>query len=90
MEDAATAEISRAQIWQWIQHKQEFNDGRRITEKLYHDLKSEEVKALSDSLKIDLSKAEEVLDQLVGQDHFEEFLTTKAMKNLHSETLPTL
>jgi len=31
MEDAATAEISRAQLWQWIHHKAKFSDGRTVT-----------------------------------------------------------
>ena len=34
MEDAATAEISRAQVWQWVRHKAKLSDGRTITKEL--------------------------------------------------------
>ena len=44
MEDAATAEISRAQIWQWIRHEGgKLNDGRNITLELMEELKEEEL-----------------------------------------------
>ena len=44
MEDAATAEISRAQVWQWIRHpKGILEDGRKITEELFHQIKEEEL-----------------------------------------------
>lgn len=44
MEDAATAEISRAQIWQWIHHERGLlNDGRKVTEDLYNELVIEEL-----------------------------------------------
>ena len=45
MEDAATAEISRAQLWQWIRHpKGILDDGRKITVEMYQDLKAEELR----------------------------------------------
>ena len=44
MEDAATAEISRAQVWQWIRHEGgKLNDGRNITFELMEELKEEEL-----------------------------------------------
>ena len=44
MEDAATAEISRAQVWQWIRHEGgKLNDGRNITLELMEELKEEEL-----------------------------------------------
>ena len=44
MEDAATAEISRAQVWQWIRHEGgKLNDGRSITLELVEELKEEEL-----------------------------------------------
>ncbi|MGE5251456.1 MAG: malate synthase A, partial [Bacteroidota bacterium] len=42
MEDAATAEISRAQIWQWLHHPASLADGRQVTPELYEQLCSEE------------------------------------------------
>src|SRR4029077_19263025 len=46
MEDAATAEISRAQLWQWIHHDATLEDGRKVTPDLYHDLRDQELQAL--------------------------------------------
>src|ERR1700744_837579 len=43
MEDAATAEISRAQIWQWLQQNAELIDGRKITTQLYDELLPQEM-----------------------------------------------
>jgi malate synthase len=42
MEDAATAEISRTQIWQWVHHGAELEDGRRVTPKLVREVLDEE------------------------------------------------
>jgi malate synthase len=50
MEDAATAEISRTQIWQWIQAKATFNDGRAITPELFRAVLDEEMAALRATL----------------------------------------
>jgi malate synthase len=47
MEDAATAEISRTQIWQWIRHEAKLDDGRAITAELYEQLRDEELAAVS-------------------------------------------
>jgi malate synthase len=46
MEDAATAEISRAQIWQWIHHAAPLEDGRSITQTWVHTLLQEELEKL--------------------------------------------
>ena len=43
MEDAATAEISRAQIWQWLKHNAALADGRKITTQLYDELLPQEM-----------------------------------------------
>ena len=49
MEDAATAEISRAQIWQWIRHpKGVLSDGRRVTTALFRQCLKEEMDRLKD------------------------------------------
>ena len=42
MEDAATAEISRSQLWQWLQNKVTLDNGKMLTEKYYHRLAMEE------------------------------------------------
>ncbi len=73
MEDAATAEIARAQIWQWIHHGAKTQDGRPITIELFRSIAQE---ILPESL------ASKLLDTLVTQESFEEFLTLKAYNHL--------
>jgi malate synthase len=43
MEDAATAEISRSQIWQWIHHGATLEDGRTVTPELFKEIEEEEI-----------------------------------------------
>jgi malate synthase len=43
MEDAATAEISRSQLWQWIRHGTQLDDGRTVTSELVRSLEAEEL-----------------------------------------------
>jgi malate synthase len=80
MEDAATAEISRAQLWQWVKMSAKLDDGRAMSESLYKTLKGEEMSKLS-GLK-NLEKASELLDSLVLQSDFKEFLTLPAYEML--------
>lgn len=89
MEDAATAEISRAQLWQWLNHENIFlSDGRKFTLELYLQLANEEMSALVKQFLADgkdtqnLHRAEEILDKLVLSDAFEDFLTTTAYSYL--------
>jgi malate synthase len=84
MEDAATAEISRAQLWQWVHHGAELVDGRRVTAELYTQLREEEL----DGLEAErgegtrFREAAELLDRLVLADEFEEFLTLPGYERL--------
>ena len=48
MEDAATAEICRAQLWQWLKFEAPFDDGRRFSLDLFEDWLAEELAALGD------------------------------------------
>ena len=75
MEDAATAEISRSQIWQWIRHGAELDDGRTVTRALYQQIRDEELAKLGGSGGGRLEEAAEILDQLILTDDFVEFLT---------------
>ena len=50
MEDAATAEISRTQIWQWVQQGAKLADGRKVTAELFKTLLDEEMAALKATL----------------------------------------
>lgn len=47
MEDAATSEISRAQLWQWVRHGAQLEDGRKLTAELVAEMVSTEVSRLS-------------------------------------------
>ena len=76
MEDAATAEICRAQLWQWLRFEAPFDDGRRFSLDLFEDWLSEELAALADVP--NLKPAARLLHELVTADEFAEFLTMAA------------
>lgn len=78
MEDAATAEIARAQLWQWIRCKAALNDGRPITKQLYETIRREEMSRLTKPEPGRYSEAAEILDKLVSSDEFIDFLTLPA------------
>ncbi|MFW7379597.1 MAG: malate synthase A [Oligoflexus sp.] len=82
MEDAATAEISRAQLWQWIQHKAKLNDGRVINAELYTELRNQELEKLGGLHHDRHKEVIELLDGLVLSENFSEFLTLPAYKLL--------
>jgi malate synthase len=73
MEDTATAEISRAQLWQWLCHGAKLDDGRPFTREMYQQIRAEESASLGSSGR--LADAAEILDKLVLNDNFIEFLT---------------
>ncbi len=79
MEDAATAEISRAQLWQWVQNQAKLADGRTVDAALYLKLRDEEVAKLAQSPQ--LKQAQKILDDLV-QGEFVDFLTLPAYELL--------
>ena len=80
MEDAATAEISRSQIWQWIRSpKGVLDDGRKVTADLFRKLLAEElakVKALGTEGKYD--QAAKLFERITVDDQYVEFLTLPA------------
>lgn len=78
MEDAATAEISRAQIWQWIRHDQVTAEGEPITLAYYDRLRAEELEALGGGTESRYADSARVLDGLVHDDSFVAFLTLPA------------
>jgi len=89
MEDAATAEISRAQVWQWIRNPRGvLSDGRKVTKELFHSVLGEEldkVKALVGEKQFGKGKYEEaaaLFDELTTNDQFEEFLTLRGYEKL--------
>jgi malate synthase len=78
MEDTATAEISRAQLWQWLRHASRTADGRPITADWYQQIRTEELQELEREGHGRYGDAAEILDHLVLGDSFEEFLTFRA------------
>jgi malate synthase len=88
MEDAATAEICRAQIWQWINHGAQLSDGRKITLAMVRHVIKEELGKLEEEVGPDLfthgnyTLAAELFDLLVSSEEFKEFLTMVAYPHL--------
>jgi malate synthase len=84
MEDAATAEISRAQVWQWVRHKAKLSDGRTVTKELVSQTIPEELEKIKGLLGEDKYKAgkfdlaAKLYEQMMTSDQFDEFLTLKA------------
>ena len=84
MEDAATAEISRSQIWQWIRSpKGLLEDGRKVTVELFRELLGQElakVKSIGSEGKYD--EAAKLFERLTADDRYVEFLTLPAYQQL--------
>lgn len=84
MEDAATAEISRTQIWQQLKLEAALEDGRVVTEELVRDLYNDEIAKLEESLGQDLfedsrlAQAGRLFLELVFAQDLAEFLTAPA------------
>ncbi len=89
MEDAATAEISRAQVWQWRRHGARLADGRPVTAAMVQQTLSELVETLPERVGADgvgvpqFSLAGRILAELTTGAEFAEFLTTVAYEHLH-------
>jgi malate synthase len=83
MEDAATAEISRSQLWQWRTHAVVLDDGAPMTAERYVAVRDEELATLRTSVPdFPWTDAADLLDELVLSDQFAEFLTLGAYSRL--------
>ena len=80
MEDAATAEISRTQLWQWIHHGARLDDGRVIDAELYRRVRDEELSSIGD--KPHVKTAARIFDELILADELADFLTLPAYEEL--------
>ncbi len=80
MEDAATAEISRTQLWQWRKHGAVLQDGRKIDDTLMQSFLREETAKLGDDRH--LKDAALIFDRLVMSDELEDFITTPAYERI--------
>ncbi len=80
MEDAATAEISRSQIWQWIRSpKGVLEDGRKVTARLFKQLLAEELaKVKNAGAEGRLDEAAKLFERITTDDQYVEFLTLPA------------
>jgi malate synthase len=88
MEDAATAEICRAQLWQWIRHEARTNDGRLVTEGRFDRLLTEELDRIHREVGAArlaggvFPTAARLFAAMIKQDEFDEFLTLPAYEHL--------
>jgi malate synthase len=80
MEDAATAEISRTQLWQWIHHHARLDDGTAVTPELYRTIRDEELRRIGSRSHLD--KAAAIFDDLILNDELADFLTLPAYEEL--------
>jgi malate synthase len=79
MEDAATAEISRAQLWQWIRHGARLDDGRTVTLEMVKEMLEAELDRLGRER---FAQAAELLLEVSTHDPFIDFLTVPGYKQL--------
>ncbi|HEY5347137.1 MAG TPA: malate synthase A, partial [Rhizomicrobium sp.] len=87
MEDAATAEISRAQIWQWLKFRARLDDGRPVTPTLFADLVEDEMRQLREKIgpayeNGRFKEAVALFVEMSMAEEFEEFLTLPAYEIL--------
>ncbi len=90
MEDAATAEISRGQVWQWVHHGAKLDDGRTVTPELVRELEASELEKIRAEIgddewferegRPDLSR--QLFERVALSDEFVEFLTLPAYEEL--------
>ncbi len=89
MEDAATAEISRAQLWQWIHQKRHLKDGHKIDVSLCDSIIDEELskaRKVGDAARFAAyEKSAQLMRELIRAPQFVEFLTVPAYQRLLRE-----
>jgi len=89
MEDAATAEISRAQLWQWVHHAAKLADGRTVEIALVENIISDELAkqkaAVDDTRYIAYEKAATLMRELIRAPKFIDFLTLPAYQRVLKE-----
>jgi len=83
MEDAATAEISRSQVWQWMRHGVELADGQKVTRELVERIMDEELAKIRKELggaydEPRYEQAVALFKEVTLADEYAEFLTTPA------------
>ncbi|HWC86265.1 MAG TPA: malate synthase A [Solirubrobacteraceae bacterium] len=88
MEDAATAEISRTQLWQWVHHAVELEDGRTVTPELVREVIDEETAKIREAVGEETwrsgrpEETREIFEQVALSPELIEFLTLAAYEYL--------
>jgi malate synthase len=88
MEDAATAEISRTQVWQWLRHGVRLEDGRPLTHALYAAVRDEELAHIRQQVGGGAwsagryETAAVLFDRLATSEELQDFLTLPAYEEL--------
>jgi malate synthase len=83
MEDAATAEISRAQAWQWLKHGATLHEGPRVTAQVVRDTLDRQVDRLRGKVPDpQLQEARQLFEEMTTAEEFPEFLTLRAYERL--------
>ena len=83
MEDAATAEICRAQLWQWRSHGRQMSDGRTVTSHLIRDAIANHRRELAELFDHRcLTTAAQLFEEFTTGVEFDDFLTLRAYQHL--------
>jgi malate synthase len=89
MEDAATAEIARSQVWQWVRHGAELEDGTRVTPELVRRIETEELEKIREEVGDEFfhsqgrpEESRELFEDVALSDRFVDFLTLPAYERL--------
>jgi malate synthase len=82
MEDAATAEICRTQLWQWIYHEASFENGKPIIKDHFKSCVESIMEELKTGTSVNCQTAGEMFSSMVLSESLDEFLTIPAYKNL--------
>jgi malate synthase len=89
MEDAATAEISRTQVWQWIHHSDGvLSDGRKVTLEMSRKVMDQEMQKIKKTIGAkrfasgNYELAARLFDDIIANEELEEFLTLRAYEHL--------
>ena len=81
MEDTATAEISRTQIWQWRKHGVILDNGKQVTPEYLQEVISEEL-VLGEEPTVYQTKAKQLFTDLCLSEELDDFLTLKAYEEI--------
>jgi malate synthase len=88
MEDVATAEISRSQVWQWVRHSSKMSDGQAVTPDLVREIADDELAKIRERLGDELwskgrfAQARKAFEEVALAQEFPAFLTLVAQRSL--------